>query len=88
MSAAGVPVRVPRSAQEPFHTTLGVVDPSACPFDELLATLTANFTSFSPQGVLIDAFDMIVPPVSVLAYNNTSPPLAKPLHHRRRLRFD
>ena len=72
MVAAGYPVPRPRSTQEPFHTTVGVVNPSVCPAAELLTALNGNITVFTPEPVLIDSFDLAFPPVHVVAHNDTA----------------
>ena len=71
MQTAGFDVPRPRSTQEPFHTTLGVVDPSVAPVGEILAALNGNITTFSPVPVVIDGFDLLFPPVHIAAHNGT-----------------
>ena len=71
MVAAGFAVPRPRATQEPFHTTIGVVNPAVCPAAALLSALSANVTDFSPEAVYIEAFDLAIPPVHVAAHNDT-----------------
>lgn len=61
MLAAGVPVHVPRSAQEPFHSTIGVVG-ADYPVAEVLGFINGNVTSWGALPLTINSFFIELPP--------------------------
>lgn len=72
MEAAGFAVSRPRRTQEPFHTTLAVVDPSVAPVADILAALNGNITVWSPEPVVMGEFLMDFPPLVIAAHNKTT----------------
>jgi len=75
MIAHGIPVNRPRSQQEPFHSTLAVVD-YYFPVDEALAAVNAKIPIYNSQPMIVDQFTMLFPPHEFYASNSTRRSLA------------
>eukprot|EP01121_Diplochlamys_sp_Union-15-3_P019049 TRINITY_DN7080_c0_g1_i1.p1 TRINITY_DN7080_c0_g1~~TRINITY_DN7080_c0_g1_i1.p1 ORF type:complete len:227 (+),score=24.67 TRINITY_DN7080_c0_g1_i1:50-730(+) len=58
---AGIPVNTPRSRQEPFHSTIGVVS-EGYPVDEVIKQMNQKIKQWNPIPMQIDSFAMIFPP--------------------------
>ena len=61
ITASGIPIQYPRSAQEPFHSTLAVVN-STYPVATVLDQLNTQITVWNSQPILIDHFLLEFPP--------------------------
>jgi len=61
INASGIPIHKPRSAEEPFHSTLGVVD-SGYPIDKVIDQINQQFPVFNSEPIIISSFFSILPP--------------------------
>jgi len=59
--AAGIPVNTPRSQQEPFHSTLGVVT-SDYPADKVVQIINQKIPVFNSRPMTVEYFFSIFPP--------------------------
>jgi len=64
----GIRIHVPRKHQEPFHSTLAVVD-SSYPLDKVLKEINTQIPVFSPIPVTISCFTSVIPPVTYCSNN-------------------
>lgn len=58
--AIGIPLHRPRSSQEPFHSTLAVVN-STFPIADALAHINASIPVFSTTAFALDEFATDIP---------------------------
>jgi len=63
IESQGIPIHKRRSAQEPFHSTIGVVKSGAYPVDTVIDQINSAIPDFSPQPITISDFWMLIPPV-------------------------
>jgi len=59
--SAGIPIHTPRSQQEPFHSTLGVVT-GDYPIDKVLQEINQKIPIFNKKPMKIDSFFSFFPP--------------------------
>jgi len=67
IKAHGIPVHRPRSQQQPFHCTLGVVDGSY-PVSTALAAINKAIPAFNTIPMIADTFWSVMPPAQFRAH--------------------
>jgi len=73
MVAAGLPVPQPRTTMEPFHSTLGVVDGTKYPVDQVLSQINSAVPVFTPIPITIANFVMGPFPIYIFTANASLP---------------
>jgi len=72
INASGIPIHLPRSEQEPFHSTLGVVEGSY-PIEEVIAQINQQLPVFNQQPIEISSFFSVFPPWIFNSNSSSSP---------------